>query len=56
MNLEQLPKFEAFDNHLFLNTKMLQYNDPTDHILEEHLCLVMSKNLIITFQEGLPGD
>ena len=56
LNTDQLPKFELFDNHLFFNTKMLSYDRGSGKILEEHLSVVMGKDLIITFQEGLPGD
>ncbi|MFT6866194.1 MAG: magnesium transporter [Cyclobacteriaceae bacterium] len=56
LNLDQLPKFELFDQHLFFNTKMLNFDDNETLILKEHLSIVMSKNLLITFQEGIPGD
>lgn len=56
LNLEHLPKFEAFDNYLFFTVKMLLYNEKRKKVTEEHLSIVMGENLIITFQEGLPGD
>jgi len=56
LNVIQLPKFELFENHLFFTTKMLSYDDEQGEILEEHLSVVMTKDLLITFQEGLPGD
>lgn len=56
LNTSQLPKFELFDDHLFFNTKMLSFNEREDRILEEHLSVVMCDHLVITFQEGLPGD
>lgn len=56
LNLEHLPKFEAFDNYLFFTVKMLVYNEKRKKVTEEHLSVVMGENLIITFQEGLPGD
>lgn len=56
LNLDQLPKFELFDQHLFFNTKMLSFDEGENLILKEHLSIVISKNLLITFQEGIPGD
>ena len=56
MNLEQLPKFERFDDLLFFTTKMLSFNQDEDLIVKEHLSIMIVENLVITFQEGLPGD
>lgn len=56
LNINQLPKFELFDEYLFFNTKMLSFDSATDEIREEHLSVLMCKGLVITFQEGLPGD
>lgn len=56
LNIEHLPKFEAFEDHIFLSLKMLRYNDESNEITQEHLNIVLGKNLLITFQEGLPGD
>lgn len=55
-NSDLLPKFEIFDNVLFFSTKMLNYDDVNDMIREEHLSILMTQNLVITVQEGLPGD
>lgn len=51
-----LPKFEVFEDMLFFSTKMLHYNSSEEEIIEEHLSILMSHNLLITVQEGLPGD
>ena len=56
MNIEQLPKFERFDDHMFFTTKMLSFNEDEDLIVKEHLSILIVENLVITFQEGLPGD
>lgn len=55
LNINQLPKFELFDDYLFFNTKMLNLTDRNE-IIEEHLSILMKKDVVITFQEGLPGD
>ncbi len=56
MNLEHLPKFEAFDNYLFFALKMLVFDEESGKITQEHLSIVMGDKIVITFQEGLPGD
>ncbi|MFK7953318.1 MAG: magnesium/cobalt transporter CorA [Ekhidna sp.] len=56
LNIDHLPKFEAFEDHIFLSLKMLRYDTETNQISQEHLNIVLFENLLITFQEGLPGD
>ncbi len=56
LNITQLPKFELFNKHIFFTTKMLNYEPDSGKIHEEHLSLVITENLLITFQEGIPGD
>ena len=56
LNTDHLPKFEAFEDHIFLSLKMLHYDAKTTEIEQEHLNIVLGKNLLITFQEGVPGD
>ncbi|MEQ8241557.1 MAG: magnesium/cobalt transporter CorA [Cyclobacteriaceae bacterium] len=56
LNVDHLPKFEAFEDHIFLSLKMLRYEEETGQISQEHLNIVLGKQLLITFQEGLPGD
>lgn len=56
LNTEHLPKFEAFEDHIFLSLKMLRYEQETHTISQEHLNIVLFNHLLITFQEGLPGD
>lgn len=56
LNTNQLPKFELFDDYLFFSTKMLSFDRNQEEIVEEHLSILLCKELVITFQEGLPGD
>ncbi len=56
LNIDHLPKFEAFEDHIFLSLKMLRYDNDSGEISQEHLNIVLGKNILITFQEGLPGD
>ncbi|MFT4735968.1 MAG: magnesium transporter [Cyclobacteriaceae bacterium] len=56
LNTDHLPKFEAFEDHIFLSLKMLRYDQKTGEISQEHLNIVLFEKLLITFQEGLAGD
>ncbi|MDI9355977.1 MAG: magnesium/cobalt transporter CorA [Chitinophagaceae bacterium] len=56
LNLDHLPRYEQFQNHIFFTVKMLSYNAATETIEVEHLSIVIGNNTIITFQEGLEGD
>jgi len=55
LNTSQRPKFEVFDEHLFLVLKMFQYQEKEQRFTSEQLSLVLSKHGLITFQEE-PGD
>ncbi len=55
MNTGQRPKFEEFDNCLFLVLKMLRFDTDSKTIIAEQLSMVVSKSFLLTFQEK-PGD
>lgn len=50
LNVEQRPKFEEYDAHLFFTIKMFQAGD-SGRIDYEHLSFVLGKNVVISFQE-----
>ena len=56
LNTDHLPKFEAFEDHIFLSLKMLRFDEEIDNITKEHLNIVLSDQVLLTFQEGIPGD
>ena len=56
MNTTQRPKFEEFDNCFFLVLKMLSLRKGSNEIEVEHISIVVGKNHLITFQEGMEGD
>jgi magnesium transporter len=56
INMDEIPKFELFDDYLFFSTKMLSFDLAQKGIREEHLSIVMGNDFVITFQEGIPGD
>jgi magnesium transporter len=55
LNTGQRPKFEEFDNCLFLVLKMLRYDAEKQLIISEQLSMVLGESYLITFQEQ-PGD
>ena len=56
-HVEQRPKIEEYDEHLFLVLKMVYYDgSPSEEALRmEHVALVLGPNFVISFQED-PGD
>ncbi len=54
LEIDHLPKFEAFEDHIFLSMKMLRLD--REEISQEHLNIVLKDQTIITFQEGIQGD
>jgi len=55
VNTGQRPKYEDFDDHIFVVLKMLYYDDKSDEIKTEQVSLIVGSNFVISFQE-LEGD
>lgn len=55
LDTHRRPKFQEYDNCIFISLKMLQYEDEDDKITSENLVLAFNKNLLISFQERV-GD
>jgi len=51
LNTSQRPKYEDFDNYIFIVVKMLTYNEKTDEISSEQISLIVGSDCVITFQE-----
>lgn len=47
----QRPKFEEFEDHLFIVLRMLDYSDEDNEIKTEQVSLLVGKNYVISFQE-----
>ena len=45
------PKIEEFDDHLFVIAKMLVFDAERNQLKLEHVCFVLIKDLLISFQE-----
>ncbi|MEN8799402.1 MAG: magnesium/cobalt transporter CorA [Flavobacteriaceae bacterium] len=55
LNTGQRPKFEEFNDHLFMVIKILHFDPQTDLIESEQISLIILKDLLISFQE-IPRD
>jgi magnesium transporter len=53
-NRGHLPKYEAYEELVFLTCKMLLARE--DHYETEHLSLVLGKDWVLSFQDNLEGD
>jgi magnesium transporter len=51
VNTGTRPKFEDYENHLFVIVKMLSWDDKNDRVIAEHLSLVLGNRFLLTFQE-----
>jgi len=52
LNTDQRPKMEDYGEDLFIVLKMLSYNDKTDEITAEQVCLFLRASSILSFREG----
>jgi len=51
MNTASRPTVQEFDNCIFLSIKMLQLNEETGMLTVENLSLIVTKSVLISFQE-----
>lgn len=56
LDITQRPKFEIYDDMLFLVVKMLSFDEKNNKITTEQVCFLLSDSFLITFQEGMIGD
>lgn len=54
LNSDHRPKFEVFDNYLFIIIKMIDITED-GHLKSEQVSFVIGENYVLTFQED-PGD
>jgi magnesium transporter len=55
VNLVQRPKMEDFGDYIYIVLKMLTYDDESKEIKGEQVSLILTENIVISFQEK-PGD
>jgi magnesium transporter len=56
MSVVQRPKVEDFGDYLFIVLKMLTYDDAASKVVPEQVSLVVGRNYLLSFQEGVKGD
>ncbi|MEJ2182893.1 MAG: magnesium/cobalt transporter CorA [Nitrospirota bacterium] len=52
LNTEQRPKTEVFDDYVFIVAKAVRFSETMDALEVDHVCLVLGKNFLLTFQDG----
>jgi magnesium transporter len=55
-NRQHLPKYESFEDLVFLTCKMLTINRINLEVNLEHLSLILGKNFVLSFQDNVEGD
>jgi magnesium transporter len=56
LNVDQRAKMEEFDNYVYIVLKMFHLKDNSSEITPEQVSIVLGKNFVATFQEGIEGD
>jgi len=51
LNTEQRPRFEDYEDYIFVLLKMFYYDDKKRQIVSEHVGLVFGDNFLLSFQE-----
>jgi magnesium transporter len=51
LNTEQLPKFDVFDNYIFIIVRIYSYDHKINRLQSEQISLILGHNFVITFQE-----
>ncbi|MFX1250554.1 MAG: magnesium/cobalt transporter CorA [Promethearchaeota archaeon] len=51
IHTDQRPKVEEYDNYLFIILKMLDYEVEREEIVIEQVSLILSENIVLSFQE-----
>ena len=49
VNTQQRPKFEEYDDYLFMATKALHFE--SGHVYTEHISMILKQDVVLTFQE-----
>jgi magnesium transporter len=56
LNTDQRPKIEDYGEYIYVVLKMIHYQNAKSEIVTEQISLILWKNHIISFQEGIEGD
>ena len=55
-NSEQRPKIESYTDYLYIVLKMLYFDEEVKAVSTEQVSLIVGRNYVLSFQEGLEGD
>ncbi len=55
LNTDQRPKVEDYTDYIYIVLKMFHFNKAKE-IVTEQVSLILGKNYVISFQEGIEGD
>ncbi len=56
LNVVQRPKVEDYGDYLYVVLKMMSYDEKDARVVPEQVSLVVGRNFLLSFQEGLHGD
>jgi len=56
LNVDQRPKMEEYDGYIYIVLKMFHIKKDSDEITPEQVSIILSKNYVVTLQEGIEGD
>jgi len=56
MSVVQRPKVEDYGDYLFVVAKMLTYDEKEAKVVPEQVGLIVGRNFLLSFQEGIQGD
>jgi magnesium transporter len=56
LNVDQRAKMEEFENYVYIVLKMFHLNENESDIAPEQVSIILGKNYVATFQEGIEGD
>jgi magnesium transporter len=56
LNTEQRPKIESYPDYIYIVLKMLYLNETLNAVSIEQISLVVGRNYVLSFQEGIEGD
>lgn len=56
LNTDQRPKTDDYGEYLYIVLKMLHYRETTDGLVIEQVSVILGRNFVISFQEGIEGD
>ncbi len=51
LNTVLSPQYENYDEYLFITLKMMNFNEETHHIEQEHVSFILTPHVLLSFQE-----